>query len=107
MSEGQDSDCFVSEVSRLRDQLVFMGEILNAHSILDIVLEGLIDDYGRQTTVRDGDDCLGRPCWHLKLIRDTRATSPTAARVPSSQRVPLPVLAAVFITRRSTATAGD
>ena len=45
MSEGQDPDIFINEVNHLRDELVYMGEVFNDDSILDIVLEGLTDDY--------------------------------------------------------------
>ena len=40
MSEGQDPDVFINEVNHLRDELVFMGEVINDDSTLDIVLGG-------------------------------------------------------------------
>ena len=44
MTEGQDPDIFINEVNHLRDELVFMGEVIDDDSILDFVLEGLSDD---------------------------------------------------------------
>ena len=44
MSEGQDPDIFLStRENHARDELVYMGEVFNDDSILDIVLEGLTD----------------------------------------------------------------
>ena len=44
-TDGQDLDVFINEVYYLRDELVDMGEIFNDDSTLDIVLEGLTDEY--------------------------------------------------------------
>ena len=45
MTDGQDPDVFLNEVYYLRDELVDMGEVFSDDSILDIVLEGLTDEY--------------------------------------------------------------
>ena len=45
MTDGQDPIVFINEVNNLRDELVDMGEVFNDDSILDIVLEGLADEY--------------------------------------------------------------
>ena len=45
MTDGQDPNAFINEVYYLRDELVDMGEVFNDDSILDIVLEGLTDEY--------------------------------------------------------------
>ena len=44
MSDGQDPDVFINEIYHLRDELVEMGEVINDHSLVDIVLEGLTDN---------------------------------------------------------------
>ena len=49
LTEGQGPDIFINEVYSLRDELVYMGEVFNDDSILDIVLEGLTDEYLRST----------------------------------------------------------
>ena len=45
MTDGQDPDVFINEVYYLRHELVDMGEVFNDDSILDMVLEGLTDEY--------------------------------------------------------------
>ena len=45
MTDGQDPEVFINELYYLRDELVDMGEVFNDDSILDIVLEGLTDEY--------------------------------------------------------------
>ena len=45
MTDGQGPDVFINEVYYLRDALVDMGEVFNDDSILNIVLEGLTDEY--------------------------------------------------------------
>ena len=45
MTDGQDPDVFINEVYYLRDESGDMGEVFNDDSILDIVLEGLTDEY--------------------------------------------------------------
>ena len=40
MSEGQDPDVFINEVNHLKNELVYMGEVINDDIILDIVLGG-------------------------------------------------------------------
>ena len=45
MTDGQDPDIFINKVYYVRDELVDMGEVFNDDSILDIVLEGLTDEY--------------------------------------------------------------
>ena len=44
MFDGLDPDVFVNEIYHLRDELVEMGEVINDHSLVDIVLEGLTDN---------------------------------------------------------------
>lgn len=43
--KNQDPDVFVNGIDHVRDGLVEMGEVINDESLLDIVLEGLTDDY--------------------------------------------------------------
>ena len=45
MSEEQDPDTFINEVYGLRDELLYVGEVFNDGSILDIEVEGLTDKY--------------------------------------------------------------
>ena len=45
MKDGQDSDVCIHEVFYLRGELVDMGDVFNHDSILDIMLEGLTDEY--------------------------------------------------------------
>ena len=56
MTDGQDQDVFVNEVYYLRDELVDMGEVSNDDSILDIVLEGLTDEYLQIKYSAEADD---------------------------------------------------
>ena len=44
MSDAQDPDVFIKEIYHLRDELVEMGEVIDDHSLVDIVLEGLTDN---------------------------------------------------------------
>ena len=47
MSPRQDPDEFLTKMSELRDQLVYMGEPISDDRLTDIVVEGLTDDYDR------------------------------------------------------------
>ena len=58
MTDGQDPDVFKKEVYYLRDELVDVGEVSNDDSILDIVLEGLTDEYLQiKYSAEADDDC--------------------------------------------------
>ena len=46
MSPGRDPDEFLTKMFELRDQLVYIGEPISDDR-LDIVIEGLTDDYDR------------------------------------------------------------
>ena len=56
MTDGQDPDVLINEVYYLRDELVGMGEVFNDDSILDIVLEGLTDEYLQIKYSAEADD---------------------------------------------------
>ena len=56
MFDGLDPDVFVNEIYHLRDELVEMGEVINDDSLLDIVLEGLRDDYLQIKYNAEADD---------------------------------------------------
>ena len=56
MTDGQDPDVFINDVYYLRDELVDMGEVFNDDSILDIVLEGLSDEYLQIKYSAEADD---------------------------------------------------
>ena len=56
MTDGEDPDVFLNEVFFLRDELVDMGEVFNDDSILDIVLEGLTDEYLQIKYSAEADD---------------------------------------------------
>ena len=56
MSDGQDPDVFINEIYHLRDELVEIGEVINDDSPLDIVLEGLTDDYLQIKYNAEADD---------------------------------------------------
>ena len=56
MSEGQDPDSFINELYHIRDELVEMGEVINDDSLLDIVLEGITDDYKQIKYNAEADD---------------------------------------------------
>ena len=56
MTEGQDPDIFINEVYYLRDELVDIGVVINDDSILDIVLEGLTDEYLQIKYSAEADD---------------------------------------------------
>ena len=58
MSDGQDPDVFINEIYHLRDELVEIGEVINDDSPLDIVLEGLTDDYLQIKYNAEADDIL-------------------------------------------------
>ena len=58
MTDGQDPDVFKNEVYYLRDDLVDMGEVFNDDSILDIVLEGLTDEFLQIKYIAEADDDL-------------------------------------------------
>ena len=45
MTDRPDPDIFMNEVYYLRVELVDMGEVITHDSILDIVQEGLTDEY--------------------------------------------------------------
>ena len=49
-TDRQDPDKFINEVYYLRDELVDMGEVFSDDSMLDIVLEGLADEYLQKQT---------------------------------------------------------
>ena len=55
-SDGQDPDVFINEIYHLRYELVEMGEVINDDSLLDIVLEGLTDDYLQIKYNAEADD---------------------------------------------------
>ena len=56
VSEGQDPNIFINEVYYLRDKLVYMGEVFNDDSVLDIVLERLTDEYLQVEYSVEADD---------------------------------------------------
>ena len=56
MTEGQDPDFFKDEVYYLHHELVYIGEVFNDDSILDIVLEGLTDEYLQIKYSAEADD---------------------------------------------------
>ena len=56
MTEGQDPDVFINEVYYIRGELVEMGEVINYDSLLDIVLEGLTDEYLQIKYNAEADD---------------------------------------------------
>ena len=56
MTDGQDPDIFINKVFYLRDELVDMGEVFNDDSILDMVLEGLTDEYLQIKYSAEADD---------------------------------------------------
>ena len=56
MTDGQDPDVFINEVYYLRDELMEMGKVFNDDSILDIVLEGLADEYLQIKYSAEADD---------------------------------------------------
>ena len=56
MTNGQDPPVFTNEVYYLRDQLMDMGEVFNDNSVLDIVLEGLTDEYLQIKYSAEADD---------------------------------------------------
>ena len=43
---------FINEVYYLRDELVDMGEVFNDDTMLDMVLEGLTDEYLKKKKMR-------------------------------------------------------
>lgn len=55
MAEGQDPDVFIYEICNLRDELVGMIEVINDDS-LDIVPEGLTDDYDQTEYSAEAND---------------------------------------------------
>ena len=56
MADGQDPDIFINEVYYLRDELVDTGEVFNDDGLLDIVLEGLTDEYLQIKYSAEADD---------------------------------------------------
>ena len=76
MTDGQDPDVFINEIYYKRDELGDMGEVFNDDSILDIVLEGLTDEYLRVKYSLEGDDdfTLDRAVIRMSNICANRAT---------------------------------
>ena len=54
MTNGQESYIFINEVYYVRDEL--LGNLFNDDSILDIVLEGLTDEYLQKKYSTEADD---------------------------------------------------
>ena len=56
MSEGQDPDIFITEVYYLKDELVYMEDVFNDDSILDMVLKGFTGEYLQTQCTGEADD---------------------------------------------------
>ena len=75
MTDEEDPDVFINEVYYLRDELADMQEVFNDDSILDIVLEGLTDEYLqiKYSAEADDDFALDRAVNTMRNMYATRA----------------------------------
>ena len=82
MSDGQDPDVFINEIHHPRDELVETGKVINDDCQLDIVLEGLTDDYLqiKYNAKADGNLTLAKAIYTIRNMHANRIAKHRSSR---------------------------